>query len=120
MVTKTVDEEEVSQCKSVENSFFGAYKPLRQALQSSSLVREEEEKEVPIIEGGNGVRNTIIKAATPVKMIQMRSTHLLKLLEAKGRQYQALAQHMQLEHPSRDVNVPLYSLETAWKRLSPE
>ena len=120
MVTKTVDEEEVSQCKSVENSFFGAYKPLRQALQSSSLVREEEEKEVPIIEGGNGVRNTIIKAATPVKMIQMRSTHLLKLLETKGRQYQALAQHMQLEHPSRDVNVPLYSLETAWKRLSPE
>jgi CRP-like cAMP-binding protein len=116
MVTRTIDDEEVSQGKSVENSFFGAYKHLRKALQSYSLVREEEEEEVPILQGGNGVKNTIIKAATPVTLIRMRSTHLLRLLEVKGRQYQALVQHLQLEDPSRDINQPLYSLQATWKR----
>jgi CRP-like cAMP-binding protein len=119
-VSRTIDDEEVSQCKSVENSFFGAYKHLRKALQSHSMIREEEEPEVPIIQGGNGVKNTIIKAATPVKMIRMLSKHLLKLLEVKGRQYQTLAQHLQLEDPSRDVNLPLYSLQAAWKHLNAE
>jgi hypothetical protein len=79
MVTRTIDDEEVSQGKSVENSFFGAYKHLRKALLSYSLVREEEEEEVPILQGGNGVKNTIIKAATPVTLMRMRSTHFSKL-----------------------------------------
>ncbi len=116
MVTRTIDDEEVSQGKSVENSFFGAYKHLRKALLSYSLVREEEEEEVPILQGGNGVKNTIIKAATPVTLMRMRSTHLLRLLEVKGRNFQALVQHLQLEDPARDLKFPLYSLQATWKR----
>jgi len=115
-ITRTLDEEEVSQNKSVENSFFGAYKFLNTAFRSSSVQASEEEKETPVKEGGSGVNNTIVRAVSPVKIMQMRLSSLLNILQVKGPKYQALLLSTLLDSPTRDLQIPLISFKREWER----
>ena len=117
IITRTLDEEEVGQGKTADNSFFGAFRSLQKAFLSSSIVVEEEPEEKPLKEGGTGVHNTIIKAATPVKLMQMRLSRLLQIIGMKGRSYQFLMQACQLEAPSRDLKLPLLSFENYWEQM---
>jgi hypothetical protein len=76
LVVRTLDEDEISRGKcTIAGNFFGAWKALKQP---NGL--PENEREMPIKEGGTGVNNCVIQALTACEIILIPIANLREVL----------------------------------------
>ena len=77
-VIRTLDDVEISRGKCTVGCFFGSFTALENNLDFKEL--SEEEKETHVKEGGNGVNNCVMKAATACEVLLIPISNLREVL----------------------------------------
>ena len=74
-VIRTLDDVEIGRGKCTVGCYFGAHNTLRERTQLS-----EDEKELPVKEGGNGVNNCVISTSEACEILRIPITNLRHVL----------------------------------------